>query len=102
MINIRHSGGSPGGKIEAPEGGPREEFAMSARRSPHAPWRRIFSPPETRLGWWAVGLAATFVIFLILGYGGLAVPAYGVVLLLCGLCGGGVWATGGGRGGGRP
>ena len=60
---------------------------MSARRSPHAPWRRIFSPPETRLGWWAVGLAATFVIFLILGYGGLAVPAYGVVLLLCGLCG---------------
>jgi hypothetical protein len=35
---------------------------MSSHHAPHTPlWRRLFSP-QTRLGWWSVGLAATFVL----------------------------------------
>ena len=64
---------------------------MTAHRAPHTPlWRKVLSLPQTRLGWWAIGLAATFVVLLIFGYGGLVLPFYGIVLLLCGLCGGAV------------
>jgi len=59
--------------------------------TPHPPLcRRVLSLPLTRLGWWSVALAATFVVLLIVGYGGLVLPLYGIVLLLCGLCGGAV------------
>ena len=35
---------------------------MTAQRAPHTPlWRRGFSLPHTRLGWWAVGLSAVSV-----------------------------------------
>jgi hypothetical protein len=27
-------------------------------------WRRIFSLPKTRLGWWSVGLTAVFMLYL--------------------------------------
>jgi hypothetical protein len=42
---------------------------MSAQRAPHTPplWRRVLSLPQTRLGWWAIGLAVTFVVLLIFG-----------------------------------
>ena len=59
--------------------------------TPHPPLcRRVLSLPLTRLGWWSVALAATFVVLLIVDYGGLVLPLYGIVLLLCGLCGGAV------------
>jgi hypothetical protein len=40
----------------------REEVVMTAY-TPHTPpmWRRVFSLPHTRLGWWAVGLSAVSV-----------------------------------------
>jgi hypothetical protein len=39
---------------------------MGAQHAPHAPplWRRVLSLPHTRLGWWAVGLAAGCVALL--------------------------------------
>lgn len=39
---------------------------MTAQHAPHNPplWRRVFSLPKTRLGWWSVGLAAAFVLYL--------------------------------------
>ena len=65
---------------------------MAAQHAPHTPplWRKVLSLPKTRLGWLSVGLAATFVVLLIFGYGGVALPFYGIALLLCGLCGGAV------------
>jgi hypothetical protein len=27
-------------------------------------WRRVFSLPKTRLGWWSVGLAVAFLLYL--------------------------------------
>lgn len=39
---------------------------MAAQHVPHAPlWRRVFSLPETRLGWWAVGLAGPSLILTV-------------------------------------
>jgi hypothetical protein len=38
---------------------------MTARHAPHNPmWRRIFSLPKTRLGWFSVGLTAVFLLYL--------------------------------------
>ena len=55
--------------------------------TPNTPqWRRVLSLPKTRLGWWSVGLAATFVVLLIFGYN--VLPLYGIVLLFSGLCNG--------------
>lgn len=60
---------------------------MTAHHAPHTPlWRKVISLPHTRLGWWAIGLAATFVVLLIFGYN--ILPLYGIVLLFCGLCSG--------------
>lgn len=74
---------------------------MSAQHAPHTPlWRRILLPPSTRLGWWSVGLAATFVALLIINatvfmpsavevpWRQLILPFYGIGMLLCGLAGG--------------
>ena len=35
--------------------------------TPHTPplWRRVLSLPQTRLGWWAIGLASVSVVILI-------------------------------------
>ena len=60
---------------------------MTAHHAPHTPlWRKVISLPHTRLGWWAVGLALTFVVLIIFGYN--VLPLYGIVLLFCGLCSG--------------
>jgi hypothetical protein len=82
---------------------------MSAQHAPHTPplWRRVLSLPQTRLGWWAIGLAATFVVLLIFGvvvfeillvdvlgmdqqtqWEGVVLPFYSITALLSGLCGG--------------
>ena len=62
--------------------------------------QRLFSRPSTRLGWWAVGLAATFVILMIInstvffnlpeqvGWRRTLLPFYGIFMLLCGLAAG--------------
>jgi hypothetical protein len=43
-----------------------EEVVMGAQYVPHTPlWRKFLSLPHTRLGWWAVGLAAGSVLLLI-------------------------------------
>ena len=77
-------------------------------RAPHTPlWRRIFTLPRTRLGWWSVGLAAVSVVMVLFGYGvfevlmvrvlgryqqarweGVVITFYGITMLLCGLAGG--------------
>jgi len=79
-----------------------EKGDMSARSAPHTPLRRRFlSLPHTRLGWWAVGLATSFVaVFLINGLVLMTAPipiravaiAYGFVFIAVGL-GSGVVAT---------
>ncbi|HET7270281.1 MAG TPA: hypothetical protein VFI90_04265, partial [Rubrobacter sp.] len=44
-----------------------EKGLMNAQYDPHTPlWRRILSLPHTRLGWWAVGLAAPALVFMVL------------------------------------
>ena len=52
------------------------------RQSPGARRPRITLLPTTRLGWWAVGLAAAFFPFV------LAVPRGAFLGFLCGLAGG--------------
>jgi hypothetical protein len=44
----------------------REEVVMTAQHAPHTPplWRKFLSLPHTRLGWWAVGLAAPALVFM--------------------------------------
>jgi hypothetical protein len=38
---------------------------MTAQHVPQKPlWRRVFSLPRTRLGWWAIGLAAPSLVVL--------------------------------------
>lgn len=39
---------------------------MTTRHDPYIPplWRRVFSLPKTRPGWWSVGLAAVFALYL--------------------------------------
>ena len=69
---------------------------MTTGHAPHTSplWRRVLSLPQTRLGWWAVGLAATFVVmFLINGLVLMTGPipiqalaiAYGFVFIAVGL-----------------
>ena len=66
--------------------------------TPHPPlWRRILSPPTTRLGWYSVGLAAAFVVLFVVN-AAVLLPAPGVLpwreafvgiaLLLSGIGGG--------------
>jgi hypothetical protein len=44
-----------------------EEVVMTTGHAPHAPlWRRVLSLPHTRLGWWAVGLAAVLTALMLL------------------------------------
>ena len=59
-------------------------------------------PPGTKLGWWAVGLAAAFIVMFFINSGVLMqisapewmnqtlLPAYGILMLLCGLASGAV------------
>lgn len=74
---------------------------MIAHHAPHTPlWRRVLSLPKTRLGWWSVGLAATFVALFIINatvfmpatvvvpWRQVLLPFYGIAMLLCGLAGG--------------
>ena len=69
---------------------------MTTQHTPHTPplWRRFLSLPHTHLGWWAVGLAATFLaMFLINGLVFMTAPipiqavaiAYGFVFIAVGL-----------------
>ena len=38
---------------------------MTAHHSPHVPiWKKVFSLPKTRLGWWSVGLTAGFLLYV--------------------------------------
>ena len=39
---------------------------MTAHHAPHTPpsWRRVFSLPKTRLGWWSAGLTALFLVYI--------------------------------------
>ena len=41
---------------------------MTTQHAPHTPplWRQVLSLPHTRLGWWAVGLAAPALVFMVL------------------------------------
>lgn len=62
--------------------------------------RRILGWPGTRLGWWSVGLAATFVVLYILNatvfmpstveapWRQVILPFYGIAMLLCALAAG--------------
>jgi len=43
----------------------REEVVMSAQHAPQKPlWRRVISLPQTRLGWWAVGLSGISLVLM--------------------------------------
>ena len=73
---------------------------MTAQHAPHTPmWRKVLSLPKTRLGWWAVGLSATFVVVFIINqalfmsgavrWEGMILPLlYAIAPLGCGLAGG--------------
>ena len=38
---------------------------MTAHHAPHTTmWKKIFSLPKTHLGWWSVGLASAFLLYL--------------------------------------
>jgi len=62
--------------------------------------RRILGWPSTRLGWWSVGLAATFVFLWIINstvfmpstvevpWRQVVLPFYGIAMLSCGLAAG--------------
>ena len=73
---------------------------MTTQQAPHTPpmWRRVFSLPRTRLGWWAVGLSGLGVVFSRIfgiiqegyGVGALITTALIMTLLITGLLGGGV------------
>lgn len=63
-------------------------------------WRRIFARPRTRLGRWAVALAAVFAILFFINsfvfmpmtvegtWRQVVFPFYGIAMLLCGLAAG--------------
>jgi hypothetical protein len=63
-------------------------------------WRRILGWPSTRLGWWSVGLAATFVVLWIINstvfmpttvlvpWRQVVLPFYGIFMMLCGFAAG--------------
>ena len=39
---------------------------MTTHHVPHTPlWRQVFSLPRTRFGWWAIGLAAPALVFMV-------------------------------------
>lgn len=62
--------------------------------------RRILGWPSTRLGWWSVGLAATFLILWIINttifmpttvlvpWRQVVLPFYGIFMMLCGFAAG--------------
>ena len=62
--------------------------------------RPTFGRPSTRLGWWSVGLAATFVVLFIINatvfmpstvevpWRQTVLPFYGIFMLLCGFAAG--------------
>jgi len=62
--------------------------------------RRILRWPSTRLGWWSVGLAATFAVLFIINSAlimsatvvtpssQVVLPSFGIYMLLCGLAAG--------------
>jgi len=62
--------------------------------------RRILGRPSTRLGWWSVGLAATFVVLFIINstvfmpstvdapWRQVVLPFYGIIMMLCGFAAG--------------
>jgi len=64
--------------------------------------QRILGRPSTRLGWWSVGLAATFVVLFIINsmvfvfmpstvdvtWRVTVLPFYGIFMMLCGLAAG--------------
>ena len=38
---------------------------MTTHHTPHPPmWKKVFSLPESGLGWWSVGLAAVFLLYV--------------------------------------
>ena len=65
-------------------------------------WRRILGWPSTRVGWWSVGLAATFTVLFTINSTVImpstveapeapwqqALPFYGIAMMLCGLTAG--------------
>ncbi len=63
-------------------------------------WRRIIRWPSTRLGWWSVGLAATYVVLFIINstvfmpsivevpWRQTVLPFYGIFMMLCGFAAG--------------
>ncbi len=63
-------------------------------------WRRILGRPSTRLGWWSVALAGTFVALFIINsavfmrltveapWRQTVLPFYGIAMLSCGLAAG--------------
>lgn len=63
-------------------------------------WRRILRRPGTRLGWWAVGLTAAFVVLFAVNsavfmrltvdapWQHTVLPFYGIAMLACGLAAG--------------
>ena len=71
---------------------------MRAHHAPHNPmWKKLLSLPKTHLGWFSVGLAATFVVLFTVN-AAVFLPApgivpwreafVGIVLLLCAIGGG--------------
>jgi uncharacterized membrane protein len=63
-------------------------------------WRPILGRPTSRLGWWSVGLAATFAVLFIINstvfmpstvevpWRQVVLPFYGIAMLSCGLAAG--------------
>ena len=75
-------------------------FPASAPMPDQPLWRRVIGRPSTRLGWWSVGLGATFVALFIINstvfmpstvdapWRQVVLPFYGIFMLLCGLAAG--------------
>jgi hypothetical protein len=78
---------------------PVSDFPASASPPDLPLWQLFFRRPSTRLGWWSVGLAATFVALYIISAAFFwRMPGdvswrpllifYGIAMLLCGLAAG--------------
>ena len=73
---------------------------MTTGISPSPLRQRVFGRPTTRLGWWAVGLGALFVLLFLINsfvfmpmqseepWQQTYLPFYGIFMLLCGLASG--------------